>query len=251
MRISLITATYNNSETVLDTLSSVAEQTHRDIEYLVIDGASTDGTLDILRAHRSQIDVLVSEPDRGIYDALNKALSRASGEVVGFLHADDVFADEEVLSAISKRFSGNGIDAAYGDLVYVDNHRPARIVRYWNAGTFSPTKLAWGWMPPHPTFYVRRSVYERLGAFDTSFRIAADYDCMLRFLGHGISVAYIPRVLVKMRLGGASNKSIGNMLRKSREDYRALRTNDIGGLGALICKNLGKVPQFLYRGRSV
>ena len=212
---------------------------------MVIDGGSTDGTLDVLHAHRNQIDVLVSEPDRGIYDALNKGISRARGDIVGFLHADDVYADREVLSDISSNFSNNRIDAVYGDLVYVDNLMPPRVIRYWKGGMYDPKKLAWGWMPPHPTFYVRRSVYQELGAFDTSFQIAADYDCMLRLLGRGITVAYIPRVLVKMRWGGASNRSLKNIIQKSREDYRALRANAIGGLGTLICKNLSKAPQFL------
>jgi glycosyltransferase involved in cell wall biosynthesis len=246
LKISIITAVFNRHETVQEALESVARQTHGDVEHVVVDGASNDGTLEVLERLRNQIEVLVSEKDAGIYDALNKGIGLASGEVVGFLHADDLFADDRVISRIAAAFTDTSVDAVYGDLVYVSKNDTNRVIRYWRAGTFSRRRLSWGWMPPHPTFYVRRSVYQRLGAFDTRHRIAADYDCMLRFLGRGgIVPKYIPEVLVKMRVGGASNRSIANILRKSREDYRALRNNSIGGLGALAWKNLSKLQQFL------
>ena len=245
MKVSVITAVFNGRETVLDALRSVASQEHPEVEHVVIDGASSDGTAELLQARRGDIDVLVSEKDEGIYDALNKGVRLASGEIVGFLHADDLYSDSRVLSRIVDRFSDPAVEATYGDLVYVRKSDPGRIVRRWRAGQFSPARLAWGWMPPHPTFYARRSVYERLGAFDTRYRIAADYDCLLRFLGRGgIRVAYIPEVLVRMRTGGASNRSLANVLRKSREDYAALRANGVGGVGALAGKNLGKLGQF-------
>jgi glycosyltransferase involved in cell wall biosynthesis len=226
-------------------VDAVARQVHGDIEHVVIDGASTDGTAEVLERCRSRIDVLVSEKDQGIYDALNKGIALASGEVIGFLHADDLFADDRVISRIAAAFADPAVDAVYGDLVYVGRDDTQRVIRHWRAGPFSRDRLAWGWMPPHPTFYVRRRVYEELGMFDTRHRIAADYDCMLRFLGRGAVVpAYIPEVLVKMRVGGASNRSIANILRKSREDYLALRSNGVGGIGALAWKNLRKIPQF-------
>ena len=248
MKISIITATRNCADTIADCLTSVAGQSYPDREHIVIDGVSSDGTLAILKAHRAQLAVLISEPDRGIYDALNKGIAQASGDVIGFLHADDLYADPQVLARIAAAFADPAVDAVYGDLVYVRHQAPAEVVRYWRAGRFKPGCLEQGWMPPHPTFYVRRSVYERLGLFDTRFRISADYECILRFLGRGgLRVAYLPQVLVRMRLGGISNESVSSMLRMSREDYAAMRINAIGGMQALLRKNLTKLPQFVRR----
>jgi len=154
-------------------------------------------------------------------------------------------ADDRVLSRIAAALADPGVDACYGDLPYVGKDEPNHVIRHWRAGPYHPSLLARGWMPPHPTFYARRAVYQRLGGFDLDYRIAADYDCMLRFLGAGrVACAYIPEVLVQMRLGGASNRSLRNLLQKSREDYRALRRNRVGGLGTLLLKNLQKLPQF-------
>lgn len=248
MKISIITAVRNRRETVAATIASVRSQLHPDVEYIVVDGASTDGTTELLRAQRAKIDVLICEPDNGIYDALNKGIAAATGEVIGLLHADDVYASERVLSAVAETFENAKINAVYGDLEYVSKNDLDKVVRYWRAGAFSAAKLSWGWMPPHPTLFVRRAVYERLGRFDTSYRIAADYDLILRFLGRGgLSVAYLPELLIKMRVGGMSNRSLANILRKSREDYRTLRRNKVGGLGSLAWKNFGKLRQFLVR----
>lgn len=245
MKISVITAVFNCRDTIDEALASVASQDYPDVQHVVIDGGSTDGTLQALERQRSRIDVLVSEKDGGIYDALNKGIALSVGEAIGFLHADDLLADERVLSRIAAALSRPGVEAVYGDLVYVRRKDPGRVVRYWRAGEFAPAKLCRGWMPPHPTLYVKREVYERLGHFDTSMRIAADYDCILRFFGRGgVRPAYVPEVLVKMRLGGTSNCSLSGMARKSCEDYRALRKNGIGGLGALAWKNVSKVGQF-------
>lgn len=248
MKISLVTATYNCASTIRDCLRSVAEQRHSDIEHIVIDGASTDGTVEILRQQASRIDRVISEQDRGIYDALNKGIAVASGDVVGFLHADDVFADAMVLTDVAKAFQNQGIQAVYGDLTYVQKANTDQVIRHWKSSAFRRSMLAHGWMPPHPTLYLRRGVYERFGGFDLSYRIAADYDFMLRVLSkmEGAAV-YLPRVLVKMRVGGASNRSIGNIIRKSAEDLRALRTNGIGGLGSLALKNSSKLVQFVSR----
>lgn len=248
IKISVITAVYNNRETISAALDSALRQSGVDIDLVVIDGGSTDGTLEVLRSYTGRLDVLVSEPDQGIYDALNKGIQRASGEVVGFLHSDDLFAGAGVLSRVAAAFADPEVGAVYGDLVYVRKDNPDQVVRYWRAGVFSRRRLRWGWMPPHPTLYVRRHVYEQHGLFDTSFRIAADYDFILRTLGQaGVGVRYIPEVLVKMRVGGASNRSLRNILRKSSEDLRALRRNGVGGVGALMWKNLSKLPQFLGR----
>jgi glycosyltransferase involved in cell wall biosynthesis len=246
--ISVVTAVYNRKDTVAQALDSVLAQTYASVEPVVIDGASTDGTVEVLGRYRSRIPVLVSEPDAGIYDALNKGILLSHGDVVGFLHADDLFAHDAVLERIAAAFENSGADAVYGDLVYVDKEDPNRIVRYWKAGGFNPTKLRQGWMPPHPTFYVKRSVYERLGLFDTRYRIAADYDSVVRFLLlGGIQVAYVPEVLVRMRVGGVSNRSLSTIVRKSREDHDILRRHGVGGLPTLLRKNLGKVGQFWTR----
>lgn len=251
MRISVVTATYNCAHTVRDALASVAVQTHEDVEHLVIDGASTDGTARVVEDHGEPRVALHSAPDRGMYDALNKGVSLASGDVIGFLHGDDVLADEAVLADVAARFADPQVEAVYGDLQYVDARDLNRVIRYWRAGVFTPARLRLGWMPPHPTLYVRRTVYGRLGGFDTTYRIAADYDFVLRlFTQPGLRVAYVPRVLVKMRLGGVSNRSVANLLLKSREDLRALRRHRVGGVGTLAWKNLSKLPQFWGGGRG-
>lgn len=248
LKISVVTAVFNNRETIGAAIESALSQVGVEVELIVIDGGSSDGTLEVLRGYGDRLAVLVSEPDRGIYDALNKGIQRATGDVVGFLHSDDLFADETVLARIAAAFVASGAGAVYGDLQYVRKDDPNVVVRYWQAGEFSQSRLGWGWMPPHPTFYVRRSVYERLGTFDLRYRIAADYDTVLRFLGRGnVRADYIPEVLVKMRLGGTSNRSFANIVRKSQEDYLALRRNGVGVVGALVWKNLSKVKQFFVR----
>ncbi len=245
MKISIITVAYNSARTIGDTLASVAGQTHYDIEHIVIDGASTDDTLAVVQSHGAHVRKTVSEPDGGIYDAMNKGLALASGDFVGFLNADDMLAAPTVIASIAAAASAPSIDAACGDLVYVRQDRSDAVVRYWRCGEFSQSGLRHGWMPPHPTLYVRRSLLAELGGFDTRLRIAADYDFMLRCLKRpGMKVAYVPKVLVKMRLGGASNRSLQAMLRKSREDLFALKQNKVGGLFTLLCKNARKLPQF-------
>lgn len=246
MKISVITATYNCRETLAHALESVLTQTYGNIELVVIDGGSTDGTMEILRRYSNRIAVLVSEPDDGIYDALNKGVRHCSGDVVGFLHADDLLSGPDVLNRVASAFSRQSVGCAYGDLQYVCKDNPLEVIRYWRAGVFIQSKLGWGWMPPHPTLYVRRNLYTQLGEFNTSYRIAADYDFILRlFSVVDLNPIYIPEVLVKMRVGGASNRSLKNIMLKSYEDWLALRANRVGGLGALIWKNVSKAGQFL------
>ena len=248
MKITVITVAYNSAATIADTLRSVAAQTHPDIEHIVIDGASNDATVALARAHSTPTTRLVSEPDRGIYDAMNKGLRLATGDLVGFLNADDVFDNPRVLAKIAQAASEPGADAVYGDLVYVAQADPGRLVRHWHSGGFARSRLGFGWMPPHPTFYVRTSRLVQIGEFDTSFRVAADYDLMLRLLGKpDIDIRYVPEVLVRMRTGGVSNRSARALWRKSAEDLRALRNNRAGGIVTLLCKNLRKLPQFFAR----
>lgn len=230
-------------------MDSVAEQTYPEREHLVIDGGSRDGTMSLLQARKSQLSVLVSEPDEGLYDALNKGIARASGDVLGFLHADDLYAHRDVLAHVAGVFDADPtICAVYGDLQYVRQGNTEEVVRHWRSSGFSPARLAWGWMPPHPTLYVRRHWYERIGGLDTRYRISADYYSILQlFTQSDFKAAYLPEVLVKMRLGGISNRSLKAIWRKSREDWNALRRTGVGafgGVGALVWKNLSKLSQF-------
>jgi glycosyltransferase involved in cell wall biosynthesis len=245
LTISVITAVFNRADTIGQALDSVQAQTWPRVEHVVIDGASTDGTLQVLQAARERLGVLVSEKDNGIYDALNKGLDRATGDVVGLMHSDDFYADDGVLEKVAAAFADPAVDGVYGDLDYVAKEDTSRVIRRWRSGDCSRARLRWGWMPPHPTLFLRRRVIEDFGGFDTSFRIAADYDAVLRYFWRGgIQAAYIPEVLVKMRVGGESNRSLSRILRKSREDLRALRKNGVGGVETLVWKNLSKVGQF-------
>ncbi len=248
-KISIVTATWNCAYTIEDCLQSVASQTWPHREHVVIDGWSNDGTVPLLEKHRHQIGILISEPDRGIYDALNKGIARASGDVVGFLHADDLYAHDKVLAKVARAFEDPSVSAVYGDLQYVRKEDTSQVVRQWVSCPFEPRILRQGWMPPHPTLYVRREWYERIGGFDINYRIAADYFSILKLFSQpDFKAVHIPEVLVKMRVGGASNRSLTNIIRKSREDYDALRRSDFGVLPAITAlgmKNFSKVGQFL------
>lgn len=244
MKISIITAVYNRVDYILEAVRSVQSQTWADVEHIIIDGASTDGTKQVLNTCLNSQTLLVSEPDKGIYDALNKGLLCASGDVIGLMHSDDFFADEQVLAWVANAFTNTGLDAVYGDLDYVARDDPSRVIRRWRSGEYDSRKLARGWMPPHPTLFLRRSVIDQWGGYDTRYQIAADYDAILRYFGQGrICAAYIPHVLVKMRIGGESNRNLARIWRKTLEDYTALRRNGVGGVGALILKNVGKLGQ--------
>ena len=245
-KVSVITVVFNNVEHIRGAIESVLSQDYPNIEYVVVDGGSTDGTREIIERFAEFIAVYRCEPDNGIYDALNKGIALASGAVIGFLHSDDLFADNGVVAAVAARFAESANDVAYGDLVYVRGEDGLRVFRHWTAGVFSRSRLRFGWMPPHPTFYAHRDVYERFGGFDRSLTIAADYDCMLKILrDEDVRCAYIPRVLVKMRVGGVSNRSIRTILRKSSEDLRVIRRHSLWGVWTLLFKNFRKVGQLL------
>lgn len=227
MKISIITATYNSASTVADTFESVLRQTYNDIDYWVIDGGSTDRTLDIIKEYEPKFGGrmhYVSERDRGIYDAMNKGLARSSGDVVGILNSDDYFTDEKVLEDLAMTFAKNNVDAVYGDIHFIKDGFPDKVVRYYSSAMFRPFWLRFGFMPAHPSFYAKREVFEKYGKYSLDYKIASDYDMMVRlFYKHRISYKYIKRDFVTMRTGGVSTKNIRNRLLITKEDVRACR----------------------------
>ena len=246
MKISVITITYNSEKTLRDTIESVLSQSYQDIEYVIVDGKSKDGTCDIVRSYGDRISKFVSEKDNGLYDALNKGIRLATGDVVGFLHSDDIFASTETIKMIAEAFTKFQVDSVYGDLVYVDQEDTEKIIRFWRSHKFSRARALTGWMPPHPTFYAKRYVYENYGGFNTTFKCSADYESILRFLVRfKVSTFYIPIILVRMRMGGVSNKGIKNLIRKSLEDVRAMHINGLITFAALFNKNASKFKQFM------
>lgn len=258
MKFSIITAVRNNKQSLGRAVASLREQTFRDYEHLIIDGASTDGTTELIKFLADDKTKFISEPDSGIYDALNKGIKLASGEIICFLHSDDMFADSDVLEAIAKEFEEKKTDAVYGDLVYVSINSNAeslssktatKVIRYWKAGQYKHRSLILGWMPPHPALFIRKEIYDNFGLFDTSLNIAADYEIVLRFFfSKKISSAYLPKVITRMSVGGVSNKSYGNIITKSREDYSAMKKHKIPfPFFTLLCKNFRKLPQFVAR----
>lgn len=246
MKVSIITVTYNSAATLAETLRSIADQDYKDLELIIVDGGSTDGTLGILEDNQSIVTKFVSEKDNGLYDAINKGIAMASGELVGILHSDDFYIHSKVISNYVACFQSTQADAVYADLFYVDRNDTNRIIRKWKSGTYSNRSFYRGWMPPHPTFFVKRSLYEQFGKFDLQFKTAADYELMLRFiLKEKIKIAYLPEFTVKMRMGGASNASISNRINANLEDREAWRKNNLKpSFYTLYLKPLRKLLQF-------
>ena len=252
MRISVITVCYNAASTLKDAVESVLGQIPDaeapfDLEYIVVDGASTDGTLDLLAPYRERIATLISEPDQGLYDAMNKGVQAATGDVVAILNADDVYASTNVLARVAATFRDSDAEAVYGDLHYVSADDLSQVTRRWNAGTYTKGAFRRGWMPPHPALFVRRACYHRWGHFTLALRSAADYELMLRFIHrHGMTLAYLPETLVLMRAGGVSNASLKHRIRAHREDWKAWRMNGFHpSVFTMLAKPLRKLPQFL------
>jgi glycosyltransferase involved in cell wall biosynthesis len=255
MTFSIITVVRNAAATVGNAIESVAGQRFEGgqhveaVEHVVVDGGSTDGTLEVINGYRSQLGRVVSEPDRGIYDAMNKGLKLATGDIIGFLNADDIYADNHVLRDVASCLQDPAVDAVYGDLIYVSASDPSRVVRYWRSGEYRAGRFQSGWMPAHPTLFVRRGVYERFGGFDLSFRLQSDFDLTMRLLEvHRIKAVYLPRILVRMRLGGATNRSVANVIRGNLEAYRACRKNAVKVSPLFVVrKPLSRVWQFFVR----
>jgi glycosyltransferase len=245
VNISIITPVWNNAQTIAHNIRSIADQSVAS-QHILVDGVSTDGTLEIIESTKPPGSIIVSEPDNGMYDAINKGLKFAQGEIVGVLNSDDFYPTNRVLAQVLEAFADPDIDACYGDLFYVDRLNTDKVVRNWKSGQYDPRKFYSGWMPPHPTFFVRRQIYEKYGGFRLDLGSAADYELMLRMLlKHGARAAYIPQVLVHMRNEGMSNSSLKNRLRANRFDRQAWRVNDIRPRPwTLLAKPLRKIGQW-------
>lgn len=248
MKISIVTVCYNSGSTIQDTINSIASQSYADIEHIVIDGGSTDSTIDIVKSSQS-VKKFISEPDNGIYDAMNKGIAMATGDIVGTLNADDFYIDNTVLSQVAEVFSDPSVDACYADLVYVEAENTNKIVRYWQSRPYKPGLFKRGWMPAHPTFFVRRHWYDELGKFDLQFKIQSDFELTMRFLEiYRLKSVYLPSILVKMRLGGVSNNSVKTIFRGNIEAYQACKKNHLAITPLFHLQKIGsRIPQFLKR----
>ena len=248
-KVSIITVCYNSSKTIEDTIKSVLNQTYSNIEYIIIDGLSTDHTLEIVNKYKNEISTIVSEKDDGLYDAINKGIQLATGEIIANLNSDDFYIDNNVIEDIVNQFEKEKTDTLYADLYYVDAIDTNKIARHWKSGAYEKGMFYKGWMPPHPTFFVKKEVYSKHGLFNLELKSAADYEIMLRFIHkHNCSTSYLPRVVVRMRVGGVSNASIINRLKANREDKRAWEINGLKPKPfTLIFKPLSKLGQFLKK----
>ena len=249
MKISIITVVFNGAETIEDCIKSAIGQTYSSIEHIIIDGCSTDGTLDIVADYRDHVARVISEPDAGIYDAMNKGIRAATGGVIGILNSDDMYTDEFVFQNVVNCLSENNVQTCYGDLVYVHHEDTDKVIRHWKSGNFFRERFKKGWMPPHPTFFVKKDIYDQYGIFNLEFPLASDYELMLRFLyKYNVSTAYIPKFLVKMRTGGRCRPGILNTSKNVIENYRAWKINGLNPTPiTFILKPLSKTLQYFNR----
>jgi len=248
MTVSIITTSFNSAVTIRGTLESVSLQDYPFIEHIVIDAGSTDETVEIVKEF-PHISLIISEKDHGIFHGMNKGLSVCTGDIICFLNSDDWYPQVDVISQVVNILKKNKVQVVYGDLQYVDRIDIEKIARTWRSGKFQRNNLYYGWMPPHPTFFARKEVYQKVGIFNTSLRNAADYELMLRvLLKHEIDASYLPQVLVKMRRGGYSNAKLVHRLRANREDFKAWQLNGLKPkMFTRYLKPLRKIPQFLFR----
>jgi glycosyltransferase len=248
--ISIITVVYNGAETIRDTIESVMNQSYDNMEHIVVDGGSTDGTIEILKEYDKYISKWISEKDKGIYDAMNKGISLCSGEYVGILNSDDCYASENILEKVIQKFKDTNADAVYGDLEYVDFKDTGKIIRYWKSSEFKQGSFKQGWHPPHPSLFIKKAIYDKFGYFDTSMKISADFELMLRYFENcRISSEYLALVIVKMRLGGASNRNIKNRITGLMSIFAAFKKNNISinKFLYLINRLLPKIKQYWQR----
>ena len=249
--VSIVTVCFNSGKTIRDTIESVLGQDYRALQYIIVDGGSTDSTLQIIEEYRERIAVVISEPDRGIYDALNKGIRAATGDVVGALNSDDFYADTHVVSELMKAMHDAGAEAVFADMVYVDRFDTARVRRYYNSGSWRPSRFRFGWMPAHPTFFIRREWYTRYGLFSLDYRIAADFELLVRLLYRGRArFAYLPRPVVRMRMGGLSTSGLRHSWLLNREIVRACRANGVWTALPLVLLKIPAKLLEIWRGRS-
>jgi glycosyltransferase len=246
MKVSIITVTMNSEKYLSDCIESVWRQNYKNIEYIIVDGKSTDGTLEIIRNNSKHISSWISETDRGMYDAINKGIQMATGDIIGILNSDDMFASADSVRSIVDCFENNPVDSIYGDLVYVDPNNTQKIIRYWKGVSFKRWRFRYGWMPAHPTFYIRRDLIQQFGLYENHYYTAADYEFMARYLFlYKVSSCYLDTMLVKMRSGGLSNVTIKSRFRANRRDYLAMKKNHIPfSFIVSILKPLQKIPQY-------
>ena len=245
IKISIITSCFNREKTIETTLQSVLHQTYPHLEYIVIDGASTDHTMDIIKKYKGSITKIISEPDKGMYEGLNKGIRLATGDIVGLMHSDDCFYSEQTLEHVVDMFQKTGADLIYGNGLFVDENDISRIIRNWISGSYSRVKMRRGWLPLHPTVYVRRKCLERLGLYDESYKIAADSDFLVRYMYEAnLKVAYLDEYIVKMRMGGLSTNP-KKMIQKWKEDLRMNHSHGFSPYWTLLCKIVSKIPQFI------
>ena len=244
MKVSIITVSYNSEKTIEDTIQSVISQDYQDIEYIIIDGASSDATKSIIDNYKTDISCFISEPDAGIYDAMNKGINASNGDLIGILNSDDVYSNSSVVSDMVNALGKS--DAVYADLVYVDFNNLDKVKRVWKSGRFKKRAFYFGWMPPHPTFFVKKECYLNFGLYSLVLRSAADYELMLRFIHkNNIKVSYLPKIIVKMRVGGVSNISLKNRILANREDKKAWKINNVKPKAfTFFLKPLRKLSQF-------
>lgn len=249
LKVSIITITYNSGATLSDTIESVVNQSYANIEYIIVDGKSTDSTLSIIDSYKNKISKVISEKDNGLYDALNKGIALATGDLIGIIHSDDFYTNNLVIEKIVKTIEDGNADAAYADLYYVDKNDTNKIFRKWKSGNYKHGMFINGWMPPHPTFFAKRSCYEKYGSFNLDLISAADYELMLRFIHkHKIKLAYLPEFIIKMRVGGKSNVSLQNRIRANKEDRKAWKINGLNPhLFTLYLKPLRKIIQLFKK----
>jgi glycosyltransferase involved in cell wall biosynthesis len=246
--VSIITVCYNSSKTILDTIKSVNYQSYKNIEHVFIDGFSSDNTLELIKLNSKKRNLIISEEDSGLYDAINKGILNSTGDIIGILHSDDLFSSSEIISDLIEKIQDENLDGVHGDLYYVDKKNTKKIIRFWKSCEFKSRLLRKGWMPAHPTLFLKKEVYLKHGVFDKSFKIAADYDFMLRiYKDYDLKFGYLPKVVTKMRVGGVSNRGITNIIKKTKEDYRALRSNNVGGIFSVVLKNTTKIKQFFIK----
>ena len=254
MKISIITVSYNSENFIENCINSIISQSYKDIEYIIIDGSSKDNTLNIIKKYSSYVSTVISEPDKGMYDAMNKGIMIAKGEIIGFLHSDDMYKNADVLSKVVNVFKNNpSIEACYADLIYVKKTNTSKIVRYWKSCKFFIGSFSKGWSPPHPTFFVRRSVYERYGNFNLKYPIVSDIELMMRLLEvHKIQTQYQNEIWIKMRLGGLSNKNFKSIFNQNHDILQALRSHKLSSNMIIFAINkiFSRLKQFLQRPKS-